>query len=92
MKEGIWSGALSPNSSYRVSTRITAGPLEAQHPWLLSLEKGYGRLGWRSLSSLMILSIVLGTVVVVPLVVTRLGSGPVSSPIYISQEDKRTSL
>ena len=83
MKEGVCPAALFPDSSYRVSTRITAGLLEAQHPWLLSLEKRYGRFGWRSLSLLMIISIVFGTVVAVTLVVTRLGSGPVSSPINI---------
>jgi hypothetical protein len=74
MKEDLPSG-----SPYRVSTRITARPLKARRPWSISLERGHRPVGWRSLLVLMIVFLVLGIVVAVPFVVSKLKSAPVSA-------------
>jgi hypothetical protein len=93
--QDIWQVSMkevfSSGSSYRVSTRITARPLEARHPWSILLERGYGRVGWRSRLVLVIVCLFLGSVIAVPVLISKLRSVPVSC-LWISPEITKSLL
>lgn len=82
MKEDLLPSAHWSRQSWKVTTRITANPLESPNSSSMSIVN-YGRVGWRTSLLLTTLFLILGSVIATPLVVNGLRSDPVCVSQYI---------